>query len=150
MSNEKKEITPFYGSGIWHTKPWGKYCNLDNVNLLLRKCYEKYDFLNEDNSSGKILVIHPDKKISWQYHFRRDEYWYVLAGNPKIILSHDNKMRREIFPKVGDIIHIKALERHRIISNSVETVIGEIWHHIDAVKSNESDIVRIEDDYMRI
>ena len=30
--------------------------------------------------SPKILVVAPNKRLSWQYHFRRSEIWKILSG----------------------------------------------------------------------
>nr|WP_315152828.1 hypothetical protein [uncultured Flavobacterium sp.] len=29
--------------------------------------------------SPKFLVVAPNKRLSWQYHFRRSEIWKVIA-----------------------------------------------------------------------
>ena len=52
--------------------------------------------------------------------------------------------------KKGDKITINQGERHRIIGMSDYAVVAEIWIHTDTDNpSDESDIIRIQDDYDR-
>ena len=45
--------------------------------------------------SLKILIIAPNKRLSWQYHQRRSEIWKVVRGEIKVITSHDDIARKE-------------------------------------------------------
>ena len=52
--------------------------------------------------------------------------------------------------KIGDIIQLKQGERHRLIGLSGWGIIAEIWRHTDPSNpSDESDIVRLQDDFGR-
>ena len=45
--------------------------------------------------SPKILIIAPNKRLSWQYHHRRSEIWKVVSGEIKVVTSHDDIERKE-------------------------------------------------------
>tara|TARA_S200000501_G_scaffold59475_1_gene49835 strand:- start:1345 stop:1833 length:489 start_codon:yes stop_codon:yes gene_type:complete len=100
--------------------------------------------------SPKILIIAPNKKLSWQYHHRRSEIWKVTSGEIKVVTSHDDIERKEEILKEGDEIRIFQGERHRIIGCDNYAVVAEIWIHTDKDNpSDEDDIVRVQDDYGR-
>ena len=100
--------------------------------------------------SPKILIIAPNKRLSWQYHHRRSEIWKVVSGEIKVVTSHDNIERKEKNLKEGDEIRLYQGERHRIIGTSEYAVVAEIWIHTDKNKpSDENDMVRIQDDFNR-
>ena len=100
--------------------------------------------------SPKILIIAPNKRLSWQYHHRRSEIWKVVSGEIKVVTSHDDIERKEEILKEGDEIRLYKGERHRIIGLEDYAVVAEIWVHTDKDNpSDENDIVRIQDDFDR-
>jgi mannose-6-phosphate isomerase-like protein (cupin superfamily) len=100
--------------------------------------------------SPKILIIAPNKRLSWQYHHRRSEIWKVVNGQIKVVTSHDDVERKEKILKEGDEISIYKGERHRIIGMDEYAVVAEIWIHTDKdIPSEENDIVRVQDDFDR-
>ena len=100
--------------------------------------------------SPKVLIIAPNKRLSWQYHHRRSEIWKVVSGEIKVITSHDDVERNEKTLKMGDEIRLYKGERHRIIGLDDYAVVAEIWIHTDKDNpSDENDIVRIKDDFDR-
>jgi mannose-6-phosphate isomerase-like protein (cupin superfamily) len=100
--------------------------------------------------SPKILVVAPNKRLSWQYHHRRAEIWRVIQGQAGVKRSaNDTEGELEIL-NVGDTITLQQGERHRLIGLDDYAVIAEIWQHIDANHpSDEDDIVRVQDDFGR-
>ena len=101
--------------------------------------------------SPKILVIAPNKRLSWQYHHWRSEIWKVESGEIKVVTSHDDIERNEMLLKEGDEINISQGERHRIIGTDEYAIVAEIWIHTDKDNpSDEDDIVRVQDDFNRI
>lgn len=100
--------------------------------------------------SPKILVLAPEKRLSWQYHHRRAEVWRVIQGQAGVKRSfNDIEGELEIL-NVGDTITLQQGERHRLIGLSDYAVIAEIWQHTDANNpSDEDDIVRVQDDFGR-
>ena len=87
--------------------------------------------------SPKILIIAPNKRLSWQYHHRRSEIWKVVSGEIKVVTSHDDKERKEEILNEGDEIRLSQGERHRIVGTNDYAVVAEIWIHTD--KDNPSD-----------
>ena len=100
--------------------------------------------------SPKILIIAPNKRLSWQYHHRRSEIWKAVSGEIKVVTSHDDVERTEQNLKEGDEIRLSKGERHRIIGMDEYAVVAEIWIHTDKDNpSDENDIVRVQDDFDR-
>mgnify|MGYP006235162909 CR=1 FL=1 len=100
--------------------------------------------------SPKILIIAPNKRLSWQYHHRRSEIWKVVSCEIKVITSHDDVERNEKILKMGDEIRLYKGERHRIIGLYDYAVVAEIWIHTDKDNpSDENDIIRVQDDFDR-
>ena len=100
--------------------------------------------------SPKILIIAPNKRLSWQYHHRRSEIWKLVKGEIKVVTSHDDIERKEQILKEGDEIRLSKGERHRIIGLEEYAVVAEIWIHTDKDNpSDENDIVRVQDDFNR-
>ena len=100
--------------------------------------------------SPKILIIAPNKRLSWQYHHRRSEIWKLIKGEIKVVTSHDDIERKEQILKEGDEIRLSKGERHRIIGLEEYAVVAEIWIHTDKDNpSDENDIVRVQDDFDR-
>lgn len=100
--------------------------------------------------SPKILVVAPHKRLSWQYHHRRAEIWQVIKGSVGVITSptdHEGEMK---IYHPGQRIILKQGERHRLIGLDEWGTLAEIWQHTDASSpSDESDIVRVQDDFGR-
>ncbi|GAB3198277.1 mannose-6-phosphate isomerase-like protein (cupin superfamily) [Pontibacter aydingkolensis] len=100
--------------------------------------------------SPKILVVAPDKRLSWQYHHRRAEIWKVLQGEVGVVVS-DTDEEGELQKLTPDnMITLKQGERHRLVGLNDWGVLAEIWRHTDAQQpSDEEDIVRVQDDFGR-
>ena len=100
--------------------------------------------------SPKILIIAPNKRLSWQYHHRRSEIWKVVSGEIKVVTSRDDVEIKEKILLEGDEIRLSKGERHRIIGTDDYAVVAEIWIHTDKDNpSDENDIVRVQDDFDR-
>ena len=136
-------------------RPWGGFFVIDEENYQdFANVY--FDGLKIDKLkvsgklSPKILVIAPNKRLSWQYHHRRSEIWKVTTGEIKVVTSHDNIERKEEILKEGDEIRLSQGERHRIIGTDNYAIVAEIWIHTDKDNpSDEDDIVRVQDDFNR-
>ena len=136
-------------------KPWGGFYVIDEIDS---QNFSDFYFsgLNTDKLkisaklSTKILVIAPNKRLSWQYHHRRSEIWKVASGEIKVVTSKDDLERNEVLLKQEDEINISQGERHRIIGTDDYAVVAEIWIHTDKDNpSDEDDIVRVQDDFNR-
>ena len=136
-------------------RPWGGYFVIDEYDTqkftdLYFKGTKTDDLKISGKLSPKILIIAPNKRLSWQYHNRRNEIWKISRGEIKVIKSHDDKERKEIILRQGDEIKLNKGERHRIVGTYIYSVVAEIWIHTDKDNpSDEDDIVRVQDDYGR-
>ena len=137
-------------------RPWGGFFVISEENAQdFSNIYFNRLNIEELKISGKlspkILIIAPNKRLSWQYHERRSEIWNVVSGQIKVITSHDNIERKEEILEEGDEIRLSRGERHRIIGLGDYAVVAEIWIHTDNdYPSDEEDIIRVQDDFNRI
>lgn len=136
------------------TRPWGGFFVIDETQAA--KFIDSFfpslisSSLAENKLSPKILIVAPNKRLSWQYHFRRAELWKVLSDEVGVITSETDE-EKEI-KKYGQdsLIKLKRGERHRLIGLDTWGIVAEIWEHSDKNHpSNEEDIVRLQDDYGR-
>lgn len=136
-------------------RPWGGFFVLDEAQA--PKFIETYfphlsieDFSGFAKLSPKILMVAPDKRLSWQYHFRRAEIWRLVGGVAGVVISDTDEETglRTLAP--GEIIELRQGERHRLVGLDGWGMIAEIWQHVNPdFPSDESDIVRLQDDFGR-
>ena len=133
-------------------RPWGGFLLIDESQSkeFITKFISNKDLKIKFKVSPKILIINPNSRLSWQYHYRRKEIWKVIKNDVGVIKSTDNyETEMKIF-KVGDVIELQKGERHRLIGLSDFGIVAEIWIHTDSSNpSDENDIVRLQDDYSR-
>ena len=137
------------------SKPWGGFFLIEEkqsikfLNFFFnRSKFKKIDF--QSKLSPKILVIKPNKRLSWQYHHRRSEIWSVIKGNILISWSENDNEGDHFKLKAKDQIEIGNKIRHRIIGTDDYALVAEIWIHTDKSNpSDENDIVRLQDDFNR-
>jgi mannose-6-phosphate isomerase-like protein (cupin superfamily) len=137
------------------SRPWGGFFVLDEgeaekfISLYFPHLSKK-ELSISGKLSPKILVVGPNKRLSWQYHFRRAEIWKLIGGTAGVVTSDTDDEKETTHLKIGDIIQLKQGERHRLIGLSGWGIVAEIWQHTDATNpSNEDDIVRLQDDFGR-
>ena len=108
------------------------------------------NFAPNQKLSPKILIVAPEKRLSWQYHFRRAEIWKVIGGNAGIVISDtDEETPLQKLP-LGTIVSLHQGERHRLVGLNEWGIVAEIWQHTDPENpSDEDDIVRVQDDFGR-
>jgi len=137
------------------TRPWGGFFVIEeNESEKFIRLYFSDLSKEELNISGKlspkILVVAPNKRLSWQYHNRRAEIWKLIGGTAGVITSETNEEKENKRLHMGDIIELKQGERHRLTGLETWGIVAEIWCHTDAANpSNEEDIVRLQDDFGR-
>lgn len=108
------------------TRPWGSFIQ----------------FTHNEKSTVKILEIKPNEMLSLQSHKKRAEFWYVLEGNPTILLNTKTKKY-----KPGDSIRVGKGIKHRIINKTkMKISILEIANG----NFDEDDEIRYEDKYDRL
>ena len=100
--------------------------------------------------SPKILIVAPNKRLSWQYHHRRAEIWKLIGGVAGVITSDTDEEKEITLLNIGDIIQLKQGQRHRLIGLKGWGIVAEIWQHTETENpSNEEDIIRVQDDFGR-
>lgn len=100
--------------------------------------------------SPKILIVAPEKRLSWQYHHRRAEIWRVVKGTVGVVTSETDEEGELKRYEPGARITLKQGERHRLVGLDEWGILAEIWQHTDTENpSNEDDIVRVQDDFGR-
>ncbi|SHN21811.1 Mannose-6-phosphate isomerase, cupin superfamily [Cyclobacterium lianum] len=137
------------------SRPWGGFFVIDENQIsAFRKRYFPEVELTADQLknklSPKILLVGPEKRLSWQYHHRRAEIWKLIAGDGGIVRS-DSDTEGPLQPmETGKVVRLKQGERHRLVGLKNWGLVAEIWMHTDpANPSDESDIVRVQDDFQR-
>ncbi|GEO07199.1 hypothetical protein AAE02nite_48630 [Adhaeribacter aerolatus] len=137
------------------TRPWGGFFVI-NEDQAQQFADTYFDGLSVDSLrisgklSPKILVVAPQKRLSWQYHFRRAEIWKVIRGTVGVATSQTDEQGEVETHEVGSLITLKQGERHRLVGLDDWGVLAEIWQHTDAANpSDEDDIVRVQDDFGR-
>jgi mannose-6-phosphate isomerase len=137
-------------------RPWGGFFVLDEsqAQAFSKKYFPDVDFSSLKISgklSPKILMVDANKRLSWQYHHRRAEIWKLVAGVAGVVTSETDQQGSVHQLKVGEIIRLKQGQRHRLVGLSGGWgMIAEIWQHTDGSNpSDESDIVRVQDDFGR-
>lgn len=137
------------------TRPWGGFFVIDESQA--QQFADTYfEGMSVDNLrisgklSPKILVVAPEKRLSWQYHHRRAEIWKSVKGSVGVVTSDSDEEGELKTLNPGDYITLKQGERHRLVGLKEWGVLAEIWQHTDAENpSNEDDIVRVQDDFGR-
>ena len=109
---------------IEEKRPWGRF--------------ERFT-LNE-KCTVKLVYVEGDKRLSLQYHNNRTEFWKVISGPIKVQIGDETKTLQ-----AGDTITIPQKVTHRMIGDGKDAIILEISFG----DFDESDIVRLQDDYKR-
>jgi mannose-6-phosphate isomerase len=108
-------------------KPWG-------YELIWAKT-EKY--------AAKILHLDRDKRLSYQYHRKKDEAMFVASGKILVELEGEGEGKRSFYLNRGECLHIPALTRHRIMAVEDSDI-------FEVSTPELGDVVRLDDDYGRI
>ena len=138
-----------------NARPWGGFFVLDEGEAgKFIAIYFPHLTEEELNISGKlspkILIVAPNKRLSWQYHHRRAEIWKLIGGVAGVITSDTDEEKDTAHLNIGDVIQLKQGERHRLIGLDGWGIVAEIWRHTDVSNpSDEDDIVRVQDDFGR-
>jgi mannose-6-phosphate isomerase len=107
-------------------KPWG--------NELIWVLTERY--------CGKVITIETGRRLSLQYHDRKDEAILVLAGRLRLHIEDDDgaMTTRDMGP--GESAHVPVGRRHRF--ESLERV-----ELVEVSTPELDDVIRVEDDFGR-
>jgi mannose-6-phosphate isomerase len=137
-------------------RPWGGFFVIDEsqAEAFGKNYFPDVDFSSLKISgklSPKILMVDSSKRLSWQFHHRRAEIWKLVAGVAGVVTSETDQEGLVHELKVGEIIRLKQGQRHRLVGlPGGWGMVAEIWQHTDVNHpSDESDIVRLQDDFGR-
>ncbi len=107
-------------------RPWGRYF------VLADEPYYKL----------KRIEVNPGQKLSYQYHYKRQEQWTIIEGDATIVLDDE-----VISLGYGDSVFIPQGAKHRMMNLSDKPVVFiEVQ---TGTYFGEDDIVRLEDEYNR-
>lgn len=107
-------------------RPWG------NFTILEESDYYKV----------KRIVVNSGERLSYQFHYKREENWTIVQGEALVILND-----KPVSLIAGQNIFIPKQAKHRISNPGtsdlvfIEVQTGSYF--------GEDDIVRLEDDYKR-
>jgi mannose-6-phosphate isomerase len=141
------------------SRPWGGFFRLSTheADRFLDEFFPDMDKnearLGNNNIelSPKILIVSPEQRLSWQYHYRRSEVWRFLTKGLYKRSNNDIEPEDLNWAEPGKLVVFSPNERHRLIGVAgIYTLVAEVWQHtIPSEPSNEDDIVRVQDDYSR-
>tara|TARA_R110000868_G_scaffold380784_1_gene646842 strand:+ start:15354 stop:16772 length:1419 start_codon:yes stop_codon:yes gene_type:complete len=107
-------------------RPWGTY----------QTVFEEPHFL------VKKITVNPGEQLSLQLHHQRSEHWTAVKGTVTVTVGDKiTELKRD------ESIYIPLEEKHRMANNTDEVV--EIVEVQIGDKLEETDIVRLEDNYGR-
>ncbi len=116
---------------------------LTNVHTLAHRPWGTYEvLLDHDQYKIKRIIVKPNKRLSLQKHYHRNEHWIVVSGTATVTVGDEVKLIRP-----NESTYIKMGEVHRLENQGkipvvlIEAQVGEY--------TGEDDIVRIEDDFKR-
>ncbi len=139
-------------------RPWGGFFVIDQkstatfISKFFPDLFDSKEDIAQLSISPKILVVAPNQRLSWQYHFRRAEIWKVVSStNVGVKTSLTNiEPNTTTTLEQNQLIKMQKGERHRLIGLEHWGIVAEIWHHTDPENpSDENDIVRLQDDFGR-
>jgi mannose-6-phosphate isomerase len=107
-------------------RPWGSYTVIKEA----------------DNHKVKTIVVDPMRRLSYQTHEKRSEYWVIVSGTGNVVIDGITSMCVG-----GDAFIIEQGIAHRIENPGPEPL---VFIEVQlGVYFGEDDIVRIEDDFGR-
>jgi len=113
------------------------------MNYTEERPWGKFEIL-ADGSDCKVkkITVHPEGRLSYQYHHKRSEVWVVVSGIATMTLNDDISIHT-----YGETILIPQGTKHRVENRGMEDLIFiEVQ---TGTYFGEDDIVRIQDDYKR-
>lgn len=138
-----------------HNRPWGGFFVIkeEDAQRFSDIYFDELDIESlriGGKLSPKILLIKPNTRLSWQYHNRRAETWRIIKGPVGVIRSYDDTESEMEILNDGTVITLQNGERHRLIGLNTWSKVAEFWQHSNLNHpSDEDDIIRLQDDYLR-
>jgi mannose-6-phosphate isomerase-like protein (cupin superfamily) len=106
-------------------KPWGSF----------------WQFIQNHPCTVKILNLNPKEELSLQYHYKRDEFWFILDGEGEILIG--TKILKAVKGKKFYIFR-KTKHQAKALANNLQIL------EISLGQFEEKDIVRLSDKYNRL
>ena len=111
---------------IKENRPWGSYTVI----------------IDSEDHKVKTLTVDPMRRLSYQTHEKRSEYWVIVSGTGTVTLDGITSLAVG-----GDAFIIEQGIAHRIENPGTEPL---VFIEVQlGVYFGEDDIVRIEDDFGR-
>nr|WP_027327487.1 mannose-1-phosphate guanylyltransferase/mannose-6-phosphate isomerase [Helicobacter pametensis] len=114
-----------------------------NTHSLVYRPWGSYEVLEEGQFYKiKKIIVKPQKRLSLQKHFHRNEHWIVISGSAYVQIGE-----KEIFLQSNESTYIPMGMPHRLSNQGkldlvmIEVQVGEYV--------GEDDIIRLEDDFHR-
>ena len=149
---EEKDITV---ADTDFSRPWGGFILLEEKKAAVF-AHVFFSGMVLDKSifsrklSPKLIFVHPQARLSWQYHHRRSEIWQVLEGPVGIVRSETDEETPMKTYRKGERVELAQGERHRLVGLENMGVVAELWQHTNPENpSSEEDIIRVQDDFKR-
>ncbi|HEY3297929.1 MAG TPA: phosphoheptose isomerase [Armatimonadota bacterium] len=135
-------------------RPWGGFLRFseDSLGAFFEAYWKGVDTGKQlGRRDPKVLLVAPGQRLSLQLHHRRSELWRVIDGPVLVIHGPDELHLVSELLFSGDVIHLECGEIHRLCGSlTAWGRVAEIWEHVDTSDpSDESDIIRLQDDYSR-
>ena len=97
---------------------------------------------DEPGHKVKRISVNAGKRLSYQFHERRSEHWFITGGRANVIIDG---MEYSLRP--GDAIDVPRRAKHRIENPGPEPLIFVEVQYGDYF--GEDDIIRLDDDFGR-
>jgi mannose-1-phosphate guanylyltransferase len=114
-----------------------------NIHSVAHRPWGTYEVLVDDNGYKiKRIIVKPQKRLSLQKHFHRNEHWIVVSGTAKVTVGEETYLLRpneSTYIKMGEVHRLENPGKIPVIM--IEAQVGEY--------TNEDDIIRLEDDFKR-
>lgn len=108
-------------------RPWGEFYNWDKGRTW----------------NLKTIYVGKGKRLSLQYHHKREEWWLLLEGDATAIIE-DGGVQQSIPLEKGKVLRVGKGQVHRLTSKKGGIIVEVAYGTFD-----ENDIVRLEDDHGR-
>lgn len=104
-------------------KPWGRE---EWLELNDKYCYKR-------------IYINAGTRTSFQYHEKKRETNYIIAGEAEVWLENDNGVVEKKQMKAGDFFNVSPPKKHRVIAIT-DIILQEVS------TPEVDDVIRIQDD----
>ena len=83
---------------------------------------------------GKVLYFHKDKRLSWHYHIKKEEVFWLSSGKLRLLYNWDDDIEKaqETLLLPGSHFEIPVGLRHQMIALEDSILIEFSTHHEDS------------------